>query len=249
MKSLWFLSRSTITSISVLCYIVIRFNRFTLLNRTVLFFVDSDEATSKTSKIVPLSSGKADIPLYIQNDVRIQITFKSQKGWDKLKNLNFIYFHIEKISISDSALTGTTFFCIFKEYLVLLDNINGNTLGINNKKKKIDLPVNQGIWWYEAYGGNCSKGEFQASGAYALRTKGERHRVPDKEMQLKSYILTVRYYRHFDVLAFQNFEFKCILFIYNYYCANILNILGRFGTRGTHDIWRRGFPGDQTVQQ
>lgn len=105
---------------------------------------NSDKATSKTSKIVPLSSGKADIPLYIQND----------------------------------------------EYLVLLDNINGNTLGINNKKKKIDLPVNQGIWWYEAYGGNCSKGEFQASGAYALRTKGERHRVPDKEMQLKSYILT-----------------------------------------------------------
>lgn len=86
-----------------------------------------------------------------------------------------------------------------------MDNINGNTLGINNKKKKIDLPVNQGIWWYEAYGGNCSKGEFQASGAYALRTKGERQRVPDKEMQLKSYILTVRYYRHFKILADQSF--------------------------------------------
>lgn len=96
--------------------------------------------------------------------------------------------------------------------MVLLDNINGNTLGINNKKKKIDLPVNQGIWWYEAYGGNCSKGEFQASGAYALRTKGERHRVPDKEMQLKSYILTVSCYR----LSFQSFgisEFLMYLII------------------------------------
>lgn len=82
-------------------------------------------------------------------------------------------------------------FYFLKEYLVLLDNINGNTLGVNNKKKKIDIPLNQGIWWYEAYGGNCSKGEFQASGAYALRTKGERHRVQDKEMLLKSYILTV----------------------------------------------------------
>lgn len=75
-----------------------------------MFFVDSDKATSKTSKIVPLSSGKADIPLYIQNDVRIQITFKSQQGWDKLKNLSFVYFHIEQISIADSH---TTFFCIF----------------------------------------------------------------------------------------------------------------------------------------
>ncbi|XP_061174982.1 lysosomal alpha-mannosidase-like [Saccostrea echinata] len=65
------------------------------------------------------------------------------------------------------------------EYLVNLDNINSNTLGLTNKRKNISIPLNQAIWWYEAHGGNCSKGEFQASGAYALRTKGERHRLQD----------------------------------------------------------------------
>ena len=96
-------------------------------------------------------------------------------------------------------------FFFLKEYLVLLDNINGNTLGVNNKKKKIDIPLNQGIWWYDAYGGNCSKGEFQASGAYALRTKGERHRVQDREMLLKSYILTVSWIGMI-IICWQNFS-------------------------------------------
>ncbi|XP_048762590.2 lysosomal alpha-mannosidase-like isoform X2 [Ostrea edulis] len=76
------------------------------------------------------------------------------------------------------------------QYLVLLDNIKGNTMGFTNKKKNISIPLHQGFWWYEAYGGNCSKGEFQASGAYALRTKGGRQLVPDTTMKLGSYILT-----------------------------------------------------------
>ena len=39
------------------------------------FPVGSDEATSQKSKVIPLASLKADIPLYIQNDVRQNFDF------------------------------------------------------------------------------------------------------------------------------------------------------------------------------
>lgn len=66
--------------VHVFQFYIILSKDFPLLNRIMLFFVDSDEATSKTSKIVPVSSGKAYIPLYIQNDVRLHVTSKCQKG-------------------------------------------------------------------------------------------------------------------------------------------------------------------------
>lgn len=96
-------------------------------------------------------------------------------------NLNILVLFIFKLNRC-LYLVFIIIFYKFQEYLVFLDNINGNTFGINNKKKKIDFFVNQGIWWYEVYGGNCSKGEFQVFGVYVLRIKGERYRVLDKEM-------------------------------------------------------------------
>ncbi|KAK7113102.1 lysosomal alpha-mannosidase-like [Littorina saxatilis] len=143
-------------------------------DQTVSFKVWGPDGQEVTSELIPITPGTFRIPERKNSTAKYELVFQAE-----LVPLGYSTYTvtsnkvIQKAAVNKKPLMQGADVVLQNEFIsVAFDGTTGALKNMTNLEKQISIDVTQSFNFYNAFGGNNSQPEFQASGAYMFRPNG-----------------------------------------------------------------------------